>query len=263
MAVIVTGVFPNADQADAALRALRDERFDPGQVGIMVPGAPVAAQASAGPASAPRSFDWVPGQQSYDLASVGRVALGGQLAACAASLMTTPSNWLLTEIIECLGIVGEHAEWYADQVRKGFSLVTVQADERTNAAVAIMRRNGSVEVPSDLRTPEAEEASLLPQTPVSTLAGQWHALIGDVRPGWHVYDVTGRDVGAIDEVGANYLLVRHSAHVPYALFVPFDAISAIEPGQAILELPATMIGEQASWRQPPKAPPPAQSAASG
>jgi hypothetical protein len=57
--------------------------------------------------------------------------------------------------------------------------------------------------------------------------------------------------------------VRHSALVPYALYVPFDAISADEPGQAMLELPATMIGSQETWRQPPKAAPPAESAASG
>lgn len=244
MAIVVTGVFPNSSQAEAALRALRDRSIDASAVGLMLPDQASAARAAGASVAGERAIDWVPEARVIDLATTGCVIVAGRVARCASDLASTRSTWVLTEVLECLGIPGAHAEWYADQVRQGRGLVTVESAGRPEDVAQIMRQNGSLEIPSALRTPEAELTTTLPRTPVSTIIGPERFGPADILPGWRVFEATGMEVGTVERVGGDFLRIRRPGGRP-DVEVPWDEIVRIEPNQVELAIPASRVGARA------------------
>lgn len=68
----------------------------------------------------------------------------------------------------------------------------------------------------------------------------------DLRPGWAVVGNDGRRVGAVKEVGQNYVVVS-----PGDLYVPASAIANVQ--EALVQLNVTrQDAARMGWEQPPR-----------
>lgn len=71
-----------------------------------------------------------------------------------------------------------------------------------------------------------------------------------IDPGWVVYAADGSDLGTVEEVGQDYILVRKGMVFVHDLFIPISAIERIEQGVVYLLLSKTDV-ETRGWDQPP------------
>ena len=249
MATIIVGVFPGRDQAERAVSELRDRGFSSDAIGIAIPRQETRA-AAGGPPSIPSALEWVPNQQSLTAADVGPITIGGSLSACAVRAPGESGSLRVADLMACLGIEPQHASWYDQQVRRGYSLVTVRTDTRAAEAQSILEQAGSIEVPGTERTPSAIEAppraSSAAEQPVI-----WSAL-ESVEPGWAILGSDGRQIGKVDEVGPNYLLMKKGFLFPRELYIPFSAVERVLPGVISLAVTSEQI-DQEHWERPPAA----------
>jgi len=249
MATIIVGVFPGRDQAERAVSELRDRGFSSDAIGIAIPRQETRA-AAGGPPSIPSALEWVPNQQSLTAADVGPITIGGSLSACAVRAPGESGSLRVADLMACLGIEPQHASWYDQQVRRGYSLVTVRTDTRAAEAQSILEQAGSIEVPGTERTPSAIEAppraSSAAEQPVI-----WSAL-ESVEPGWTILGSDGRQIGKVDEVGPNYLLMKKGFLFPRELYIPFSAVKRVQPGVISLAVTSEQI-DQEHWERPPAA----------
>jgi hypothetical protein len=74
--------------------------------------------------------------------------------------------------------------------------------------------------------------------------------MADLKPGWEILGNDGLRLGAISEVGQNYLLVARSSH-GRGLYVPASAIAMVYPGSVRLNVDTAVAGEM-GWEQPPR-----------
>lgn len=72
----------------------------------------------------------------------------------------------------------------------------------------------------------------------------------DLQPGWAVVGNDGRRLGAIKEVGQNYVLTSRGGRAP-DLYVPVSAIANIESEVVQLNL-AYREAQAMGWQQPPR-----------
>ena len=74
--------------------------------------------------------------------------------------------------------------------------------------------------------------------------------MADLKPGWMVVGNDGRRVGAVREVGQNYILTS-STGVSNDFYVPASAIANVEHEVVHLSVPQRDVAEM-GWEQPPR-----------
>ncbi len=89
----------------------------------------------------------VVGLASLAIPGVGPIIAAGPLATALAGLGVGAAAGGLIGALTNIGVPKEHADYYAEGVRRGGTLVTVTADDRTaNRGAEIMRRHGAVDI---------------------------------------------------------------------------------------------------------------------
>ena len=73
--------------------------------------------------------------------------------------------------------------------------------------------------------------------------------MADLKPGWTVVGNDGRRVGAVREVGQNYVLT--STGLASDIYVPASAIANVEHEVVHLSVPQRVVSEM-GWQQPPR-----------
>lgn len=76
-----------------------------------------------------------------------------------------------------------------------------------------------------------------------------------VRPGWHAMDGSGRRIGTVDAVFADYLLIRTTGLLPVDLYVPVTAVSTGEAPDSVVVAAADGRDAYERWHRPLKAAP--------
>jgi hypothetical protein len=74
--------------------------------------------------------------------------------------------------------------------------------------------------------------------------------MADLRPGWAVVGNDGARVGAVREVGQNYILTS-IAGLASDIYVPASAIANVEHEVVHLSVPQRDVAEM-GWEQPPR-----------
>lgn len=137
----VVAAFHTHEEAQAAVRELKDAGFTDDQIGIVsqdtdgtyreteegnmaAEGAMTGAAAGLGTGAL-----WGLGIVAGVLPAVGPVIAGGALAAVAASAATTAAAGGLIGALVGLGIPEEEAEYYEGEFQKGRTIVTVKASD--------------------------------------------------------------------------------------------------------------------------------------
>jgi hypothetical protein len=70
--------------------------------------------------------------------------------------------------------------------------------------------------------------------------------------GWRVLDAAQRDIGTVDAVFADYLLVRTRGLLPVDLYVPMTAVTEAEEEQSVLVAAADAEEAYEAWHRPLK-----------
>ncbi|HEX9737595.1 MAG TPA: PRC-barrel domain-containing protein [Candidatus Limnocylindria bacterium] len=70
--------------------------------------------------------------------------------------------------------------------------------------------------------------------------------------GWQVLDAEGRRIGTVDDVFADYLLVRTRGWLPVDLYVPVTAVSSASQPQAVVVAAENDRDAYARWHRPLK-----------
>ncbi|MDQ5841423.1 MAG: PRC-barrel domain-containing protein [Chloroflexota bacterium] len=70
--------------------------------------------------------------------------------------------------------------------------------------------------------------------------------------GWQVLDVAGRRIGTVDDVFADYLLVRTRGWLPVDLYVPVTEVSTAGQPQAVVVAAQNDRDAYARWHRPLK-----------
>jgi hypothetical protein len=153
---VVVGVFDTHDQAQAAVRDLRDARFSEDQIGVAVrdttrtgetaasdetkapegAGAGVAAGAGVGAL-------WALGISAGMLPAIGPVIAGGLLASVLASAAGGAVVGGLAGALVGLGIPESEATRYEEDFKSGRTIVTVRDELRHMEAALILERHGA------------------------------------------------------------------------------------------------------------------------
>lgn len=154
---VVVGVFDTHEQAQAAVRDLRDARFSEDQIGVAVrdqsrattgtgeteetkapegAGAGLAAGAGVGAL-------WALGISAGVLPAIGPVIAGGLLASVLASAAGGAVVGGLAGALVGLGIPESEASRYEEDFKSGRTLVTVRDGLRHMEASLILERNGA------------------------------------------------------------------------------------------------------------------------
>lgn len=162
MAKTVIGVFDDVSDARDVVRELADAGFDRGDISIMA-----RRGEDEGVATREQADDEMSGAATG--AGVGAVigGVGGLLVGLGAFAIPgvgpiVGAGWLVATLVGAAGgavaggLIGaltdagvpeEHAHYYAESVRRGSTLVAVNArDEMANRAAAIMRSHGAVDI---------------------------------------------------------------------------------------------------------------------
>lgn len=82
----------------------------------------------------------------------------------------------------------------------------------------------------------------------------------DIQPGASVYGSDGEKLGALMEIGPDYLVVEKGLFFPTDYFVPNGAIASIEPDRVTLNLTREQALDQGWDRDPTEQPDPANEA---
>jgi len=72
----------------------------------------------------------------------------------------------------------------------------------------------------------------------------------DLKPGWGVVGNDGKHVGAVQQVGQNYVLISIDGPAR-DIYVPASAIANVEHDVIHLSMPQRDVG-QMGWEQPPR-----------
>lgn len=68
--------------------------------------------------------------------------------------------------------------------------------------------------------------------------------------GWQVLDAGGRRIGTVDDVFADYLLVRTRGWLPVDLYVPVTEVSLASQPQAVVVAAENDQDAYARWHRP-------------
>jgi hypothetical protein len=142
------GIFPDADRAQQAVRALKQAGFRDDEIGVASPTATTegrAAHAAEGAvtgvaAGAGAGALWALGIAAGVLPGIGPAVAGGLLASVLASAAGGAAVVGVTGALIGLGIPEEEADYYESEFRSGRSIVTVQSLGRAAEAWSILQR---------------------------------------------------------------------------------------------------------------------------
>jgi hypothetical protein len=70
--------------------------------------------------------------------------------------------------------------------------------------------------------------------------------------GWKVVDPDGKDIGTIDDVREDHLVVEQGRLIQHTLYIPFDSLGQAADGQVTVNVAAGDIDAE-GWRFPPNA----------
>ena len=153
----VVGVFRDREQARDAIAALKGEGFPPEAISFVSPGPaePELVQEDAGSNVAGGLLTggvfgglmgWLLGMAALTIPGVGPFVAAGVLATTLTGAALGAGIGALAGALMDMGMEQDTANWYANEVRGGASLVTVRADGRGDEADAILRGMGAYEV---------------------------------------------------------------------------------------------------------------------
>ena len=159
----VVRVFRSADQAEAAIRELRDLGFTGADVSVVVPrvdddrvtdgrfaegsDAPtVSAAATGGVLGGVAGF--LLGLALVSVPGVGLVVASAPLIGSAATgAMLGAGAGVFASRLGEMGVEAAEASWYEEELRAGRTLVTVKADGRAAEARRVLRYHGGTSPP--------------------------------------------------------------------------------------------------------------------
>jgi hypothetical protein len=75
---------------------------------------------------------------------------------------------------------------------------------------------------------------------------------GPAARGWQALDAAGRQIGTVDAVFADYLLVRTSGWLPVDLYVPVTAVSPSDEPTSVILAAADEREAYERWHRPLK-----------
>lgn len=149
---IVSGLFDTRDQADAAVDALEGADIPSADISLVAPGEDSAGESNAAEgagigAAVGGVGGLLAGLGAFAIPGIGPVVGAGWLAA---TLMGAAAGGAAGGLIGSLteaGIEEDDAHVYAEEVRRGGTLVTARVDdEHADAAAAILGQSGSVDI---------------------------------------------------------------------------------------------------------------------
>jgi len=79
---------------------------------------------------------------------------------------------------------------------------------------------------------------------------RYGADISQIQPGWDVYGSDGNEIGDVEEVGPDYIVVEKGFLFPKTLYIPVSAISSVSEDRVELSVPKDAAGDQ-GWDAPP------------
>jgi len=178
----VVGVFHDASEAQAAVRALKQAGFREDQIGVVShekkgsvdtkaaesPGSHVAAGAATGVAAgAGVGALWALGIAAGMLPAIGPVIAGGLLASVLASAAGGAAIAGVVGALVGLGIPEEEAHYYESEFKSGRTLVTVRADGRYDEAWNILHQHGAYNRQTSASTSQHTSAATAARTHAS------------------------------------------------------------------------------------------------
>lgn len=154
----VVGVFPDRQQAQRAVRALRDAGFREDQIGLASSGHETEV-ATADVADTDDSYAgegamtglaagagvgalWGLGILSGILPVIGPAIVGGTLGVLLSSAAAGAATAGLAGLLAGMGVPKDEAEYYETEMHAGRSIVTVNAGDRRAEAYSIIQRFG-------------------------------------------------------------------------------------------------------------------------
>jgi len=175
----VVGVFPDRQQAQRAVRALRDAGFREDQIGLASSGQDSGTLSSDADTDSENSYAgegamtglaagagvgalWGLGILSGVLPVIGPAIAGGTLGVLLSSAAAGAATAGVAGLLAGMGVPKEEAEYYESEMHAGRSIVTVNAGDRRSEAFSIIQRHGGY----DASTRSATQFS----TPSSDLA---------------------------------------------------------------------------------------------
>lgn len=156
---VVIGCFIESDNAKRAIRALRDVGFSDDDVGVVTrddegevhittvdeakgskagEGAAIGLAAGAGGGAL-----WALGIAAGVLPAIGPIIAGGLLTAVIASAASGAAAGGVVGALIGLGVPDDDAKYYEEELKKGRTIVVVDAGERMAEAIHILRGCGS------------------------------------------------------------------------------------------------------------------------
>jgi len=189
----VVGLFETGEQAERAIRALHDRGFARDQVSVAMRhqgdqaalARDVGAREAADAAGTGAVGGGILGGMAGLLIGVGALAvpgigpvlaagpLAGALGTALAGAGIGAAAGGLVGALAGIGVPEEHAEYYAEGVRRGGTLVTVQTDEsHSDEAAELLRSAGALDV--EARRASNDWGSLVPRAepPLVAPAGE-------------------------------------------------------------------------------------------
>lgn len=160
----VVGVFSDQEEARNATRALRDAGFEENQIGVASASGGVSAGgagddddgsyvgegAMAGVATgAGIGALWGLGILAGVLPAIGPAIAGGTLAVLLSSAAAGAAAAGLAGALMGMGVPKEDAEYYEGEMKAGRTIVTVNAGDRRDEALQIIRQFGGYDRTSD------------------------------------------------------------------------------------------------------------------
>ena len=213
----VVGVFNDRNQAQAAVRDLRQAGFREDQIGVVAPGhdgetaatgteskgSHVAEGAGIGiAAGAGVGALWALGIMAGLLPGIGPVVAGGIFASILASAAGGAAIAGIAGALVGLGIPQEEASYYENEFKSGRTLVTVKADSRYTEARDILRRHGAYD--HDNRTAATATSAAATHAPVgaarATTAGGQSVKVHEEHLEAHKQPVNAGEVRVRKEV---------------------------------------------------------------
>jgi hypothetical protein len=70
--------------------------------------------------------------------------------------------------------------------------------------------------------------------------------------GWKVVDPAGKEIGTVDEVREDHLVVQQGRLIQHTLYIPFDSLGVAAEEQVTVNVPVGDV-EAEGWRYPPNA----------
>jgi hypothetical protein len=173
---VVVGIFRNYEQAQASVRDLIANDFSSEAISVVARG-PSARESESVPETAAGDvgssgtaigvgtgalLGGALGAMGLAIPGIGPILAAGPVAAALAGASIGAAAGGVIGVLVDLGVPGEHAQLYADAIRRGDTLVTVTVDDASaDRAVALMQGRQAVDV--EARQEDQPRVTLYPR----------------------------------------------------------------------------------------------------